>query len=191
MSRQPVTRARVETFLQRLGRPYRGRGRLYLVGGTQMVYGGFRAQTQHVDYVAHLDVADDQDFIRAIRTLIHDLSISVEPAGPGDFIPLPSGWQERSRFIGRYGDLEAFTFDPVATALSKIERGSSQDIDDVLKMLAAGLVKLDQINAAFAEIVPRLETESLRVDEEDFRRKLVAFLALAGEQVDTGTDVGD
>lgn len=115
-----------------------------------------------------------------MRTLIRELKISVEPAGPGDFIPLPGGWQDRSRFIGRYGNLDVFTFDPVATALAKIERGSSQDIDDVLNMLGAGLLSLDQITAAFAEIAPRLETESLRVDEEDFRRKLLAFTGLAG-----------
>ncbi|HWE60629.1 MAG TPA: hypothetical protein VHB98_02865, partial [Chloroflexota bacterium] len=46
-----------------LGRTYRGHGRLYLVGGTQMVYRGFRAQTQDVDYVVQLDTADDQDFV--------------------------------------------------------------------------------------------------------------------------------
>lgn len=51
MNREPVTRARLEAFLQRLGRAYHGHGRLYLVGGTQMVYSGFRAQTQGVDYV--------------------------------------------------------------------------------------------------------------------------------------------
>lgn len=40
MARAPVTLARLQEFLQRLGRTFHGRGRLYLVGGTQMVLGG-------------------------------------------------------------------------------------------------------------------------------------------------------
>jgi len=180
MPREPVTRARLEQFLQRLGRAYRGRGRLYLVGGAQMVQAGFRAQTQDVDYVAQLFTADDQAFIRAMRELIRDLNINVEQAGPGDFIPLPSGWEGRSRFLGRYGDLEVFAFDPLSTVLSKVERGTDQDIDDALALVRAGRVDIADLTAAFEEIMPRLENEALLcVDEEDFRRKYAAFITLA------------
>lgn len=189
MAREPVTRARLEQFLQRLGRSFRGQGRLYLVGGTQMVQAGFRTQTQDIDYTVQLDSGDDQAFIRAVRALIRDLHISVEQAGPGDFIPLPRGWEERSRFIGRYGDLEVFAFDPIATALAKIERGSNQDIGDVLMLLTAGRLTLEQLSEAFEEIIPRLETEALlRVDEEDFRRKFTAFMALAAEQAQAASE---
>src|SRR5947209_3734923 len=132
MARTPVTRTRLEQFLRRLGQEFHGSGRLYLVGGTMMVLAGFREQTQDVDYTVQLQPGEDAAFIRAVRALIRSLDLSVEPAGPGDFIPLPSGWQERSGFVGRYGGLDVFTFDPVATALSKIERGTNQDIDDVL-----------------------------------------------------------
>jgi len=84
--------------------------------------------------------------------------------------------------VGRYGDLEVFLFDPVSTALAKIERGSNQDIDDVLALLAAGRLRLDSLVDAFEEIIPRLEAESVRVDEADFRRKFDAFVRLASEQ---------
>ncbi len=183
MAREPVTRARLEQFLQRLGRGFRGSGRLYLVGGAQMVQAGFRAQTQDVDYVAELFTSDDQAFIRAVRELIRALNINVEQAGPGDFIPLPRGWEGRSRFLGRYGDLDVFAFDPISTALSKIERGTDQDIDDALALLRTGRITVADLTAAFEEIVPRLETEALlRVDEEDFRRKFSAFMALAARE---------
>jgi hypothetical protein len=49
----------------------------------------------------------------------------------------------------------------------------------VLALLHAGRLELAQLTAAFEEIAPRLEAESLRVDEADFRRKLTAFLELA------------
>lgn len=144
-----------------------------------MVLGGYRSQTQDVDYVVRL-VSDDQDeFTAAVRRLIREMDINVEQAGPGDFLPLPLGWEDRSPFVGRYGGLDVFTFDPISTALAKIERGTSQDIDDTRALLNSRKVTLDQLEDAFAEILPRLERESLRVDEEDFRRKFEAFLRLA------------
>jgi hypothetical protein len=177
VAREPVTRGRIERFLQELGRNYRGAGRLYLVGGTQMVYAGIRSQTEDIAYVFRLE-GPHQDFTIAVRALIRDLNISVEPAGPGDFIPLPSGWEERSQFIGRYGRLDVFTFDPISTALAKIERGSNRDIEDVLALVRRDTVQVADLKSAFEEIMPRVERESLRVDEADFRRKFEAFLTL-------------
>jgi len=181
VEREPATRDRIEQFLRELGKRYRGGGRLYLVGGTQMVFAGFRGQTEDIDYTVQLE-GDHQEFTAAVRSLIRELNISVEPAGPGDFIPLPGGWEQRSRFVGRYGRLDVYTFDPVSTALSKIERGSSRDIDDVLALLDQGIVSIPELQSAFEAILPRLETESLRVDEYDFRRKFEGLLQLAGER---------
>lgn len=185
VGREPATRERIERFLRELGKRYRGGGRIYLVGGTQMVYTGFRGQTEDIDYVVQLE-GEDQEFVVAIRSLIRDLNISVEQAGPGDFIPLPGGWEERSRYIGRYGGLDVYTFDPISTALSKIERGSSRDIEDVLALLQRRNILMAELRAAFEEILPRLETESLRVDEADFRRKFEAFVQLARQYGSTG-----
>jgi hypothetical protein len=181
VEREPATRDRIEHFLRELGKRYRGGGRLYLVGGTQMVFAGFRGQTEVIDYTVQLE-GDHQEFTAAVRLLIRELNMSVEPAGLGDFIPLPGGLEERSRFVSRYGRLDVYTFDPVSTALSKIERGSSRDVDDVLALLDRGIVSVPQLQKAFEAILPRLETESLRVDEYDFRRKFEGLLRLAGER---------
>jgi hypothetical protein len=181
VGREPATRTRIERFLRELGQRYHGGGRLYLVGGTQMVYLGLRRQTEDIDYALEL-AGDHQEFTAAVRSLIRELDLSVEPAHPGDFIPLPTGWAERSRFIGRYGRLDVFTFDPISTALAKIERGSNRDIGDVLALVDRGVIDMAALSAAFEEIVPRLERESLRVDEADFRRKVEAFLRLVDER---------
>lgn len=123
--REPVTQQRIDHFLRLLGQRYRGGGRFYLVGGTQMVYARFHAQTEDIDYTVQLD-GDDQEFTAAVRSVIRELSIIVEPAGPADFIPLPTGWQERSRYIGRFGRLYVYIFEPISTALPKIEHASSR-----------------------------------------------------------------
>lgn len=44
-SRVPTDRLRIELFLRRLGERFRRPGRVYLVGGTTMVFEGLRAQS--------------------------------------------------------------------------------------------------------------------------------------------------
>lgn len=177
MRRKPATRELIEGSLIELGRRYHGAGRLFLVGGSQMIYLGFRRQTEDIDYVVDLE-GDNGEFVAAVRSIIRELDVSAEPARPGDFIPLPQGRQDQSPFAGRYGRIDVFTFDPISTALAKIERGAGRDIDDALSLIQRGLVSMPDLLKAFEEILPRLETESLRVDEEDFRRKVEAFVTL-------------
>lgn len=180
MPRLDATRDRIDRFLRRLGQVFRGQGRLYLVGGSLMVFQGYRPLTQDVDYMVQLIAGDDQDFTSALRQVQREINLNMERASPGDFIPLPRGWQDRSPFLGRYGSLEVFAFDPLSTALSKIERGLERDIADVLALLRAGQFSVAQLVEAFDEIAPRLEREAIpRVQESDFRRKLAAFIALA------------
>ena len=82
MARQEATRERIGQFLQRLGRVFRGTGRLYLVGGTMMVYQGFRLQTQDVDYVLELTAGDQGDFVQALRQVQQEINLNVEAGRP-------------------------------------------------------------------------------------------------------------
>ena len=111
--RQRTDRQGIELFLQRLGRRFSMPGRLFLVGGTTMVFEGFRQQTLDIDIT--FEVADEHHsaFVVAVRDLKEQLSLNIEEASPAEFIPLPSGHQERSQYIGRYGQLDVFHFDLV------------------------------------------------------------------------------
>ena len=82
--------------------------------------------------------------------------INVELAGPLDFLPEPDGWRERSPSVGRFGGLEVFHTDFALQALSKIERGSPQDLDDVRAMLDRGLTDAHAIRRTFETIRPEL-----------------------------------
>ena len=55
-------------------------------------------------------------------TLKNELQINVELASPGDFIPLPEGWEERSPLAERRSRLAFRHFDPYSQALAKLER---------------------------------------------------------------------
>lgn len=89
-------------------------------------------RTIDIDYRIELTSSDDGEFIQALRATQRLITLNVEAASPADFIPLPQGWRERSTFLTREGGLTIYAFDPLSTALAKIERGQQRDSDDVL-----------------------------------------------------------
>jgi len=187
MPREPVDRQRIERFLVELGKRFRRPGKLFLVGGTTMVYEGFRAQTLDIDLTFDIQAEDHADFVRTVRALKDELDLNVEEVSPGDFIPLPPGYAHRAQFIGRYGQLEVFHFDPYSTALSKIERGTEEDFADVLALLRSGWIEADQLRSLFQRIFPEFETASLKGDPLEFQRKFDALMEMwAREQGTTG-----
>lgn len=133
--RRPIDRKRVVEFLEALGKEIDFPAEVYLVGGTSLVYFGLRQQSIDIDISLDVDSKNHHRLIEAVRKIKESLDVNVEEANPGDFIPLPLGWKERSISIGRFGNLHAFHFDLYATALSKIERGSELDFDDVLGLI--------------------------------------------------------
>ncbi len=173
--REEVDRQRIERFLMALGQRFRQAGRIYLVGGTTLVWEGLRAQTIDIDIAYDIAAADASEFMRTVQTLKRELNINVEEASPGDFIPLPAGYRERSQFVGRYGTLDVFHFDPYSTALSKIERGRDEDLSDVIMLLKNGNLQMDRLVAYFEEILPRVEAHSLKSDPVEFQRKFTAL----------------
>ena len=178
-SRQPADRSRIDLFLRRLAERFRRPGRVYLVGGTTMVYEGWRAQSLDVDLTFEVEPTDHDAMLQAIRELKDQLALNVEEASPADFIPLPAGYQDRAIFIKRYGALDVFHFDPYSTALSKIARGTEEDLADVLVLLRAGWLELAILERYFGEIQPRLAKESLKQDPNEFARNLQAVRELA------------
>lgn len=82
--RPPVDRQRIIRFLQQLGQQFRKPGRVYLVGGTTLVFEGFRTQTLDIDLAFEVGDRDHGEFIRAVRSLKDELAINVEEASPGD-----------------------------------------------------------------------------------------------------------
>lgn len=179
--RQRVDQSRIELFLQRLGQLFHKPGRIYLVGGTTMVYEGLRQQTLDIDLAIEVANQDHSAFIRIVRELKEQLSLNIEEASPADFIPLPAGYRERSQYIGRYGQLDIFHFDLYSTALSKIERGTENDFADILTLLQTNRIDMVQLTAYFYEILPRYATESLKQDPAEFQRKFAILTAMWGD----------
>lgn len=168
--REQIDRQRIEQFLARLGREFHSSGRIYLVGGTTMVFEGLRAQTLDIDLAIDVSDQDHSELIAILQKLKQQLSMNIELASPADFIPLPSGHSERSSFIGRYGQLDVFHFDLYSVALSKIERATGEDISDVLALLNTKRIEMPKLQECFQDIFPRLATDSLKQNPDKFKR---------------------
>lgn len=127
--------------------------RLYFTGGATAVLLGWRATTIDVDI--HILPESDR-LLRAIPHLKERLQLNIELACPADFIPELPGWQDRSLSITTEGRLACYHYDFYAQALAKIERGHSQDLQDVQAMLDRRLIEAHTVRRHFDEIEPLL-----------------------------------
>jgi hypothetical protein len=163
---------RIHRLMRGLGQAARADGTCYLTGGATAVLEGWRATTIDVD----IALEPEQDVVlRALTGLKEELDVNVELASPADFIPLPSGWQDRSPFVGREGLLTFRHFDPYSQALAKLERGHAQDLGDARELVARALVEPRQLLTFFEEIEPELYRFPA-VDAGDLRRRVVEFV---------------
>jgi hypothetical protein len=146
---------------------------MYLTGGATAVLEGWRESTVDIDirFEPDSDVA-----LERIRDLKEELGVNVELASPLDFLPPLPGWQDRSRFRLRDGNLEVFDFDPYSQALSKLQRGFDLDLEDVRSMVDSGQVDpatLLELYGAIEEDLyrfPAVEPGSLRAAVEALGR---------------------
>ena len=82
---------------------------------------------------------------------------------------------------GLLGRLDFHHYDYCAQALAKIERGHTQDREDVSEILARGLVSVDELRRRFAEIEPLLHRFPA-IDPPSFRRGVEGAAAAAGRR---------
>jgi hypothetical protein len=160
---------RIALLARELGRAVAPGTRMYLTGGATAVLEGWRDSTVDIDVRFE---PDSDDALSRIRDLKEELSLNVELASPLDFLPPLPGWEERSRFRFREGNLEVFDFDPYSQALSKLQRGFELDLADVRNMVASGQVEPGRLLELF-ELVegelfrfPAIDPATLRASVE-------------------------
>ncbi len=166
--RPPVDETQLRKLARRLGRVASVPTRIYLTGGATAVLEGWRGSTVDVDMRLEPDI---DSVLRELPALKEDLGVNIELASPPDFIPELSGWRDRSPFVFREGNVDIHHFDFYSQALSKIERGFSQDVEDVNHMLDSGLVEPARLKELYDAIEPELFRYPA-IDPGAFRRKV-------------------
>jgi hypothetical protein len=141
---------------------------VHFTGGATAVLQGWRMTTIDVDIVV---VPEDDRLLRALPDIKEELEINVELVSPADFIPVPSGWEDRGVYVGREGRASFYHFDLYAQALAKVERGHRQDRDDVDSMVAAGVVDPARALEYFEQIEPQIYRFPA-IDAGVFRRQV-------------------
>ena len=111
------------------------------------------------------------ELLRALPALKESLGVNIELASPPDFIPELPGWRERSPLLFSEDKVDVHNFDFYSQALSKIERGFEQDLDDVRTMIARGLVEPPRLRELYDAIEPELYRYPA-IDPPVFRQKL-------------------
>jgi len=139
--------------MRELGRAATDESVCYFTGGATAVLVGWRDTTVDVD----IRLEPERDvLLRALPSLKETLRMNIELASPGDFVPLPAGWQDRSPFVARQGSLTFRHFDPYSQTLAKVERGHDRDLADVQALVQYGLVERSAVREMFDEIRPQL-----------------------------------
>lgn len=159
--------------MQELAAAARSPGNVYFTGGATALLLGFRDQTIDIDL--KLDPEPAGAF-EAIAVLKDRLDLNVELASPEDFIPPADGWRERSRTIASIGRVQFFHYDFSLQALSKLERGHAQDLEDVMSLVRGGYVTAADLQTRFAQIAPGL-LRYPAIEPREFRKKLEEFLS--------------
>ncbi len=134
---------------------------------------GWRGSTADVDLRFEPDL---DELLRELPALKESLGVNIELASPPDFIPELPGWRERSPLVFQEGNVSVHHFDFYSQALSKIERGFGQDLDDVGRMIDSGLVAPARLRQLYETVEPELYRYPA-IDPAAFRRKVEAALA--------------
>lgn len=169
--RSEADKRKIEAFMTEVGERVTGEGSIYLAGGATAVLHGWRPMTIDVDLKPD---PEPRGFFEALSALKNDLDINVELACPDQFIPAIPGWSERSLFIGQYGPIKFFHYDPYGQALSKLHRGHERDLHDVRSMLMDGMILTGRLREFFVQIEPQL-IRFPAIDAASFRAVVEKF----------------
>jgi hypothetical protein len=147
--------------------------RLYLVSRTSHLAEGWRDRVPAFELAGNAGAAGLGE---AVREAAQALGVDLVWESPADVIPLPVGWEERSRpaMIGQGATgnaLELWHFDPYSVVLRLIARGDEPDYVAALEYVLHEWVEPARLEGLLGEVVPRMTNQTLAQDPAEFRRK--------------------
>ncbi len=166
----------VRTFLKKLSERYTQPGTLYILGGAAVCLLGNPRPTVDLDYAADM-TSPDPSLHEAMLAVAKEMRLDLEQVTFKEFIPLPSGAEQRHKRIGRFGQLEVYVFDPYSIALSKVARGFETDLEDVVFLLQRKLIMLKELERMVQTALPR--ASEFDIDPREFRQNWATLQKLA------------
>jgi hypothetical protein len=158
-----VTKESLEQFLQKLGEEIPTDLSFYLIGGSALLLLGASRETIDIDYLLRDNT--DWNIQKLLQDLATELQLDLEYVPLQEFIPLPANSEERHHFIGRYGKVDVYVFDPQSIALSKLDRGFESDIEDIIFLIKSGLITLSQMEEMVKDTIPQANKFDINLRE--------------------------
>jgi len=140
---ESVASNQIHAFLTELGSRYAHSATLVLLGGSALCLLGSDRPTLDIDYVGD-DIRKDE-LQRMIEQVAQELRIPVDAVPIAQFVPMPTGADDRRLLIGRFGSIEVYVLDPYTIALSKLDRGFETDIEDIVFLIRRSLITFEQL----------------------------------------------
>jgi len=150
-----IAMAEILDFLRQLGERYSGSGTLFLLGGSALCLLGNPRRTLDIDYIAECPPGEAAELQAAIESVAAEMKLELEAVPLDEFIPLPDDVDTRHCWVGQFGGLMVYIYDPYSIALSKVARGFEADLQDVLFLLRQDLITLEQLETHVAAALPR------------------------------------
>ena len=116
---------------------------LSLLGGSAMILLGSSRETMDIDYVG--DDIHKNEFQIAVEKIANELGLDTEAVPIEHFIPLPEGYEQRKIHIGQFGNVDVYIIDPHSIALSKLDRGSDRDLNDLVFLIQQNHITLEEL----------------------------------------------
>ena len=165
--------AKLGTLIAAVRRSVAVPARLYLVSRTSHLAEGWRDRVPAFELAGE---AGRAELGEAVREAARALGVELVWESPADVIPLPSGWEERSRPAmidqgGTVSPLELRHFDPYSVVLRLIARGDEPDYVAALEYVRHAWVEPARLEGLLGEVVPRMTSRTLAQDPAEFRRK--------------------
>jgi hypothetical protein len=163
----------IAEFFTRLDVAFARPARLYLIGETTQVWEGWRQWTSQFEFTAEIKRENRAAFESAVENVRETLGIEVLEEHPGELIPLPDGYRDRSRSASEeFGKgLKIYHFDPYSVAFRFIARGDEPDYHIALMYLDHGWVTEEKMDMLLAGLLPKFSMETIQQDPAEFRRK--------------------
>ncbi len=171
-----LTSDEIRAFLQKLGEHYPRPGKVYLLGAVAIGLLGHSRVTGDLDYAADF-TSSDTELREGLLAFAKDMGLELEDVAFKEFIPIPDGADRRHQWIGRFGQLEVYVFDPYSIALSKVARGFEIDLEDVVFLLRRKLIAFKELESMVLAALPR--AREFDIDPREFRENWQTLRKLA------------
>ena len=138
-----LNRSQIDRFLAAVGQRCEPGTNPYLLGGGALELLGGARPTIDLDYVT--DKKQPETLKTLLGQIADEIHVELEAVPIAEFVPLPQDADTRAVFVGEFGNLTVYVFDPYTIAQSKLDRGFDTDIEDILFLVQRQLVTLEKL----------------------------------------------